>query len=248
MKKKITVIIAVLVAALVLAIASCGRMSDKVVDEATDYLVKKYGDIGFEVSSYTQNKTTNGRYVVNVHCNETDTDFTMFMYSLRKTDGYSVTYANNVIQQKIMAGPLEPFSEYVSSVQWKNEFEDGLEDFTYRTMEIRDYTIEDDVDSLYLVQLDDCPYISNAAGLIYDVILSFEPMGVTLKEVSFVFEIGSYSYTVKADYGSATDLKRSEFVECIYNLDANAKSEEVVPNVISIDMTRPAVTELRNGK
>lgn len=236
MKNKAMAITAFLLVVAVLLLSACSGKEDKIIGRATNYLVEKYGDLGFEILNYTQNKTTNGRFTLNVYCEETDTVFKMFMYSLRITDGYSVAYSNDMMQKKIMEGPLENLSENVSSVQWKNEFEDGLEDFTYRTMEMREYSISEDLESLYLVQLEDCPHISNAARIIYNVIISFEPYGALLSDTTFVFEIGSYSYTVKADYATATELRGDGFVKKVYELDSEAKSKSI-SSIISIDMT-----------
>ena len=87
--------------AFVFLMCACAA-SDKAIKNANEYLKDKYGNLDFKLIEYTQNKTTNGWYIANIRCNDTKTDFVMYISSLRMTDSYGVTYVNSIMQKKIL--------------------------------------------------------------------------------------------------------------------------------------------------
>lgn len=228
-------------AVFVFALCSCAA-SDKAIKNANKYLRDKYGNMKFELVEYTQNRTTNGWYVAKVNCVDTKTDFTMYISNVRMTDSYGVTYVNSQMEKKIKMGPLAAHVDNIKSVQWLNEFEDGFENYTFRTVDPKENFEVADVKALYKVELKNCKYVSDVAELIYDTMTMFEAFGAVLGKTTFVFEIDTYIYTVIADYSITDEFTKVQFIKEMNEKDAVAKKENFL-NIISLDFTKAEVPE-----
>lgn len=223
-------------AALVFLMCACAA-SDNAIKKANKYLKDKYGNLNFELLDYTQNKTTNGWYIANVRCNDTKTDFVMYISSVWMTDSYGVTYVNAVMGKKIMMGPLAAHADNIKSVQWLNEFEDGFENYTFRTVDPKQSFEVSDISSIYKIELKDIKSISNVAEIIYDTMSVFEEFGAILGKTTFVFEIDKYIYTIVADYSVVNKSNEAQFIKDLNERDAKEKESNFL-NIISIDFTK----------
>lgn len=222
--------------AFVFLICSCAA-SDSAIKKANKYLKEKYGNLNFELIDYTQNKTTNGWYIANVRCNDTKTDFVMYISSVRMTDSYGVKYINAQMEKKIAKGPLAAHIDNIKSVQWLNEFEDGFENYTFRTVDPKQNFEVSDVSSIYKIELKDVKSISSAAEIIYDTMAVFEEFGAILGKTTFVFEIDKYVYTIVADYSTTNNTNEAQFIKDLKEYDAKEKESNFL-NIISIDLTK----------
>ena len=220
----------------VFALCSCAA-SDKAIKNANKYLKDKYGNLDFELVDYTQNRTTNGWYIANVRCEDTKTDFVMYISNVRMTDSYGVTYVNAQMEKKVKMGPLAEHKDNVKSVQWLNEFEDGFENYTFRTVNPKQNFEVTDVKALYKVELKDVKSVSDVAEIIYDTMTMFEEFGTLLGKTTFTFEIDTYVYTVVVDYGIAEEYTEVQFVKEMTERDEEAKKSNF-HNIISLDFTK----------
>lgn len=223
-------------AAFVFLMCAC-TASDSAIKKANKYLKDKYGNLNFELLDYTQNRTTNGWYIANVRCNDTNTDFVMYISSVWMTDSYGVRYVNAQMEKKIEKGPLAAHAENIKSVQWLNEFEDGFENYTFRTADPKQNFEIYDVSSIYKIELKDVKSISNVAEIIYDTMTVFEEFGAILGKTTFVFEIDKYVYTVVADYSAVNKSNEAQFIKDLNECDAKEKESNFL-NIISIDLTK----------
>lgn len=235
----------VAVFAIVIAAVSCSA-EDKVERNSKEYLEEKYGDLDFELVGYTQNKSTNGWYIMNARCNDTGVDFEMYVSSIRITDGYGVSYANATMEEKLINGAFEPYADRIESVTWLSEFEDGYENYTFKTVDIsQDFEISD-VKSLEKVVLKDCNLVSTAASVIYDMVLSLEEYGVVLGESEFDFTVGSFDYTVLVDYGGLDILSKDGFTAKMLSREREAK-RSILATDVKVDFTASALMEMGYG-
>lgn len=228
-------------AALVFLMCACAA-SDSAIKKANKYLKDKYGNLNFELLDYTQNRTTNGWYIANVRCNDTKTDFVMYISSVRMTDSYGVKYVNTQMEKKIVKGPLAAHTDNVKSVQWLNEFEDGFENYTFRTVDPKQNFEIYDVSSIYKIELKDVKSISDVAEIIYDTMSVFEEFGAILGKTTFVFEIDKYVYTIIADYSVVNDSNEAQFIKDLNDRDIKEKESNFL-NIISMDLTEREIVE-----
>lgn len=224
-----------------LLLASC-TPPKKIEDSLSNYLTEKYGDLHFTINDITQNTTTNGWYVVKASCKDTNTDFVMYASTVRTTDSYSVNYTNAKMAEKIINGPMAEYKDNVKSVQWMSDYEDGYENYTFRTVDLsKEYELSD-VSQLYKVELQNVEKINDVSSLIYNTIQNFESSGTFLEKTTFVFEIDSYLCTVIADYSSTSNNTEGVFIVNIGEKFEDAKQNNFL-NIINIDVSEQKETK-----
>lgn len=228
--------------AIVFSCVSCSD-EDKVEKNGKEYLEEKYGDLDFEFIGYTQNKSTNGWYVANVRCNDTGVDFEMYISSIRITDGYGVSYANEMMEENLKSGVFAPYADKIESITWLSEFEEGYENYTFKTVDADSEYKAADIRSLENVVLKDCNLVSTAASVIYDMVIALEREGVLLNKSEFAFKVGSFDYTVTVDYAGMDMLHKSKFTSKMLEFEKQAKSNILQTNV-KIDLSADGLKEM----
>ena len=222
---------AVLIAAVMFAFASCS--DDKKTEKRVyDYLGEKYPTSNFEIVNFTQNKTTNGWYIVNAVCTGDAVNFTLYVSPLDITDSYGVTAENLKMDKKIMTEILTEYEEYVARTKWLDEFEDGQENYAFRTVDMScEYDISC-ITKMHSIEIENCDSVSSAAGLIYDIIRAFSEKGIFLADATFLFDIGECSYSVRADFDSTANVSRENFVLNVCGEDERIKISGDAKNII----------------
>lgn len=232
--KKIVALLLALTAAFVLC--SC-TPSEKVKNSVSKYLSEKYGALEFELIDFSQNKSTNGWCVVNMHCADTDVNFKMFVSTVRITDGYGVARANKQMKEMLLEGPFSSYADNVKSLDWLDEFEDGYENYSFREV---DPNIEFSISSITnidSVELEKFESLESVATAIYDMVKSLEEYCVYLKNIEITFEVDAREYVMNASYIGIMRYEKDKFIEKVC-ADGDVASETNIMATVVLDFTK----------
>lgn len=232
MKKHIWKRLAALSVVLLMAFAAACAPSEKMEKRVYDYLENKYGDWGFELLDYTQDKATNGGYTVNARCGLTGVDFEIYVTSLLITDSYYVRSANATMDAQLL-GYFEGKEALtgVSDIQWLDIYEDNSGGYRFREP---DDTLSDDpqgVTDIYRIYLTNVPSANEAAQCIIMTLSILNANNVHLDSVTFDFELDGEQMLFVTDTDAVLSVSADSFAALEQMLMPDGNTSNLMVNI-----------------
>ena len=194
-----------------------------------DYLEKKYPDLEFEITSYSQDTYTSGKYIFNVNCKTTDVDFLVYQSSFLITDSYTVTYANLAMEEKLVAVLGKTImTDYAKSIQWLDIYADGNTGYKFRDVDLT--TLPESVvgiDSIYRVVIDaqNTPEVFETLKIITE---KFDHATVHCSSITFEWVQNDYTIVFTTDTCTINNATEEELASFIDYVDGAKKNDEFI--------------------
>ena len=195
MKALTRILSLLLVAAMMLSLASCGTEED-VYERVGKYLEKKYPLKEFNIINYEKRNETSGRYEINARCVDDSVDFKIYMYSsIAITDSYGVERANLMMYELIEEKISEELLNKFKYIKWYDIFADRAVDYRFRNVPVSEEFALFDIETLHEVRISDSVKEADIGGVIYDFMYELCADGVSdIEKAEFTFKIGRYTY------------------------------------------------------
>lgn len=194
-----------------------------------DYLEKKYPDLEFEITSYSQDTYTSGKYIFNVNCKTTDVDFLVYQSSFLITDSYTVTYANLAMEEKLVAVLGKTImTDYAKSIQWLDIYADGNTGYKFRDVDLT--TLPESVvgiDSIYRVVIN----AQNTAEVFETLKIiteKFDHATVHCSSITFEWVQNDYTIVFTTDTCTINNATEEELASFIDYVDGAKKNDEFI--------------------
>lgn len=204
-------------------------LSEEMELKIYEYLGQKYPDLEFEITSYSQDTYTSGKYVFHVRCKTTEIDFLVYQSSFLITDSYTVTYANLAMQEKIVAVLGKAImTDYAKSIQWLDVYADGNTGYKFRDVnlaELPDSVVG--IDSIYRVVIN-AKSTDEAVEALKIITEKLDEAKVHCNSITFEWVQNDYSIVFTTDTCTINNATEEELVKFINYVDNAKKTDEFV--------------------
>lgn len=204
-------------------------LSEEMELKIYEYLKNKYPGLEFEITSYSQDTYTSGKYVFNVCCKTTEVDFLVYQTSFLITDSYTVTYANLAMEEKLVAVLGKTImTDYVKSIQWLDVYADGNTGYKFRDVELKE--LPDSVvgvDSIYRVIIN-AKNTAEAVESLKVITEKFDEATVHCSSITFEWVQNDYSIVFTTDTCTINNATEEELASFIDYVDGAKKNDEFI--------------------
>lgn len=218
---------------ILLSSVSCSFLStphsEALEQEIYDYLSEKYPGLEFEITGYTQDTFTSGKYVFKVFCKTTGIDFLVYRSSFLTTDSYTVTYAN-LAMEEMLVGVLgkDIMTDHAESLQWLDLFADGNSGYKFRDIDLE--ALPDSVvgiNSVYRIVL----HAQTTHDIFHSLKIITEKLdeaGVHCDNITFEWVQSDYTIVFTTDTCTIYYATEEELMTFIDYVDSTKQTDEFV--------------------
>ena len=233
MKFSRILLMTVMVLLLVTGAASCSFLNpdppEKLETKIYNYLSEKYPGMEFEITSYTQDTYTSGKYVLNVTCKTTEIDFLVYHSSFLTTDSYTVTYANLAMEELILGILGEDVVEtYVDSVQWLDLYADGSTGYRFREVDLTQapFTTADIKDIYHIfIHANDTDTLLTAINAISE---KLSVAGIACEKIAFEWVLDDYTTVFTTNTYTLEHISEKEFSDLLRHIQTTRQNDDIV--------------------
>jgi disulfide oxidoreductase YuzD len=242
-----------LVVIMCFSLVSCDVEED-IYERVQKYLAKEYPGKEFKVTNYEKQNETSGRYEINARCIDDGVEFRIYMYSsIAVTDSYSVERANGMMEEVMSAQLGDEMMKKFKYIKWHNVYADRATDYRFREVEVKDSYAVSDIEKIYEIRISENIRQAEIGSLIYDFMYSVcngSEQEAEVKEATFVFKIGRYTYRFKTSSKAVLSLGRDGMVYYVISrVEADDKPfKEVEFEYFSAEEMEEAEANKKNKK